>query len=110
MRNISYLQATVAAQREEMARDEKVFLMGLDVSWDIMGTATGLLEEFGPERVRDAPISENGYVGTAIGASMVGMRPIAEIEIAPSCTWRWTRSCPSARSRSTSTVARQSCR
>lgn len=83
MRTLSFLQATVAAQREEMQRDEKVFLMGLDVSWDIMGTATGLLDEFGPERVRDAPIAENGYIGTAMGASMVGMRPIAEIEIAP---------------------------
>ncbi|WP_303908336.1 alpha-ketoacid dehydrogenase subunit beta [Enteractinococcus helveticum] len=84
---MTYLDAIVEAQREEMARDDKVFLMGLDVSWNINGTAgnkNGVLsEEFGLERVRDAPISENSYLGAGAGAAMVGMRPIIEIEIAP---------------------------
>ncbi|HJF15716.1 MAG TPA: alpha-ketoacid dehydrogenase subunit beta [Enteractinococcus helveticum] len=87
MRTMTYLDAIVEAQREEMARDDKVFLMGLDVSWNINGTAgnkNGVLsEEFGLERVRDAPISENSYLGAGAGAAMVGMRPIIEIEIAP---------------------------
>lgn len=87
MRTMTYLDAIVEAQREEMSRDEKVFLMGLDVSWNINGTAGNksgnLADEFGLERVRDAPISENGYLGTGAGAAMVGMRPIIEIEIAP---------------------------
>lgn len=87
MRTMSYLDAIVEAQREEMARDDKVFLMGLDVTWGIIGStinANGsLVEQFGPERVRDAPISENSYLGAGAGAAMVGMRPIIEIEIAP---------------------------
>lgn len=87
MRTMTYLDAIVEAQREEMTRDEKVFLMGLDVSWNITGTTGNqngtLAEEFGLERVRDAPISENGYLGAGAGAAMVGMRPIIEIEIAP---------------------------
>lgn len=87
MRTLTYLDAIVEAQREEMARDENVFMMGLDVSWNINGTAGNkngtLAEQFGLERVRDAPISENGYVGAGAGAAMVGMRPIVELEIAP---------------------------
>src|SRR5690625_843626 len=87
MRTLSYLDAIVEAQREEMARDDKTFLMGLDISWNINGTAgnkNGLLsEQFGLERVRDAPIAEAGYLGAGAGAAMVGMRPIIEIEIAP---------------------------
>lgn len=87
MRTMTYLDAIVEAQREEMAADEKVFLMGLDVSWNINGTAGNkngtLADQFGLERVRDAPISENSYLGAGAGAAMVGMRPIIEIEIAP---------------------------
>lgn len=87
MRNMTYMDAIVEAQRDEMARDDKVFLMGLDVSWGIIGStinANGaLVDQFGPERVRDAPISENSYLGAGAGAAMVGMRPIIEIEIAP---------------------------
>lgn len=87
MRTMSYLDAIVEAQREEMQRDDKTFVMGLDVSWNILGTtgnANGMLvDEFGHERVRDAPLSENGYVGAGAGAAMVGMRPIVEIEMAP---------------------------
>lgn len=87
MRSMTYMDAIVEAQREEMARDDKVFLMGLDVTWGMIGStinANGsLVDQFGKERVRDAPISENGYLGAGAGAAMVGMRPIIEIEIAP---------------------------
>lgn len=87
MRTMSYLDAIVEAQREEMARDDKVFLMGLDVTWGMIGSTVNangsLVDQFGQERVRDAPISENSYMGAGAGAAMVGMRPIIEIEIAP---------------------------
>lgn len=86
MRTMTYLDAIVEAQREEMARDDKTFLMGLDVSWNIQGTTGNkngmLVDQFGHERVRDAPISENSYLGAGAGAAMVGMRPIVEIEMA----------------------------
>jgi pyruvate dehydrogenase E1 component beta subunit len=67
--------------REEMRRDEDIFLMGEDVgvAGGVFKVTTGLLEEFGPERVRDTPIAEAGIVGLAIGAAMTGMRPIVEI-------------------------------
>lgn len=79
----SFMQAITDAQAEEMRRDETVFLMGEDVRWDIFGKTTGLLAEFGPERVRDTPISEEVVVGAAIGAAMTGMRPIVDVTIAP---------------------------
>ncbi|MCW4027923.1 MAG: alpha-ketoacid dehydrogenase subunit beta [Candidatus Bathyarchaeota archaeon] len=81
MRRITYRQALNEALREEMRRDERVFVMGEDVA--IYGGAYGvtrdLIEEFGAERVRDAPISEAAIAGAAAGASMTGMRPVAEI-------------------------------
>jgi len=79
---VSMLDAVNAAQREEMRRDSRVFLMGEDIRENMFGTATGLVEEFGLERVRDTPISENGIVGAAAGAAMVGMRPILDMNIA----------------------------
>jgi pyruvate/2-oxoglutarate/acetoin dehydrogenase E1 component len=82
MRQITFLEAIGEAQREEMRRDPRVFLMGEDVRANVFGTATGFLEEFGPERVRDTPLSEAGFVGAAIGAAMVGMRPIVDFTIA----------------------------
>jgi pyruvate/2-oxoglutarate/acetoin dehydrogenase E1 component len=83
MRSITYLQAIYEAQLEEMRRDERVFLMGEDVRANIFGSATGFVQEFGLERVRDTPISEAGFVGAGAGAAMVGMRPIVEVSIAP---------------------------
>jgi len=78
---IPYVQALVDAQREEMRRDYRVFIMGEDVG--IYGGAyaatRGLLEEFGPERVIDTAISEAAIAGAAVGAAMRGTRPIAEI-------------------------------
>jgi len=82
MPKITFLEAIAQAQREEMARDESVFLMGEDVSSNVYGTSGGLLEQFGPERVLDTPICESGFTGVAIGAAMVGMRPIVDYTIA----------------------------
>jgi len=66
---------------EEMRRDESIFIMGEDigVAGGVFKVTAGLLEEFGPERVRDTPIAEAGIVGLAVGAAMTGMRPIVEI-------------------------------
>ena len=78
---ITYREAVRQALREEMQRDDAVFLVGEDVavSGGIFKCSEGLLEEFGPERVRDAPISEAGYVGMCVGAAITGMRPVAEL-------------------------------
>jgi len=81
MRKIRYVQALNEALGEEMRRDRNVFLMGEDIA--IYGGAysvtKGLCEEFGPERVRDTPISEAAIAGAAAGAAMTGMRPVAEM-------------------------------
>ena len=82
MRNISYREALREALREEMIRDPTVFLLGEDIGryWGGAFKVTeGLAEEFGDERVRDTPISESTIVGTAVGAAITGMRPVAEI-------------------------------
>jgi len=81
MREITYRQAINEALREEMERDPAVFLIGEDIGvyGGAYGATRGLIEQFGPERVRDTPISENTIVGVAVGASMTGMRPVAEI-------------------------------
>jgi pyruvate/2-oxoglutarate/acetoin dehydrogenase E1 component len=81
MRQMSYRQALQEALREEMQRDESVFLLGEDIA-EFGGSykvTAGLLEEFGPERVRNTPISEAAIVGAALGAALVGMRPVAEL-------------------------------
>lgn len=75
-------EALREALRYEMARDERVFVMGEDVALfgGAYGVTRGLLQEFGENRVRDTPISEAGMVGLAIGAAINGMRPIVEIQ------------------------------
>src|SRR3954454_5177656 len=78
---ISYRQALHDTLREELLRDEAVLLMGEEIgvfegSYKI---TAGLLQEFGPKRVRDTPIAEEGFVGMAIGAAMLGLRPVVEI-------------------------------
>jgi pyruvate/2-oxoglutarate/acetoin dehydrogenase E1 component len=81
MREITYRQALQEALREEMQRDEAVFLLGEDIA-EFGGSykvTAGLLDEFGPERVRNTPISEAAIVGAALGAALVGMRPVAEL-------------------------------
>ena len=76
-----YREALNAALREELARDERVILMGEDIG--VFGGAfkvtEGLLEEFGERRVRDTPISENTIVGMGVGAAMTGLRPVVEL-------------------------------
>jgi pyruvate/2-oxoglutarate/acetoin dehydrogenase E1 component len=81
MRELAYWQALQEALREEMTRDERVFLMGEDIGvyGGAFGVSRGLLAQFGPERVRCTPISEASIVGTAIGAAVTGMRPVVEI-------------------------------
>ncbi|PWH20731.1 MAG: dehydrogenase [Ardenticatenia bacterium] len=81
MRQISYAQALQEAMREEMLRDERVFIMGEDVGLygGAYGATRGLFQEFGEWRVIDTPISEATIGGAAVGAAMAGMRPIAEI-------------------------------
>ena len=81
MAQVRYREALGAALREEMARDERVFLMGEDIG--VFGGAfkvtDGLLAEFGERRVRDTPISENTIVGVGVGAAMTGLRPVVEL-------------------------------
>ena len=82
MRKITYKEALREALREEMRRDSTVFLLGEDIGkyWGGAFKVTeGLAEEFGDERVRDTPISESAIIGTAVGAAITGMRPVAEI-------------------------------
>jgi pyruvate dehydrogenase E1 component beta subunit len=81
MRKITYREGVLEALREEMRRDERVFLLGEDIA-EFGGsykTTQGLLQEFGKERVRNTPISEAGIVGAALGAALMGMRPVAEL-------------------------------
>ncbi|WP_373080827.1 alpha-ketoacid dehydrogenase subunit beta [Zhongshania sp.] len=82
MARTSYLEAIRQAQMEEMQRDSRVFIMGEDIICNVYGTTTGFVDLFGEERVRDTPISENGFIGAAAGAAMVGMRPIVDATIA----------------------------
>src|SRR5437667_1535336 len=81
MAELTYRQAVAEGIAQEMERDPFVFLLGEDVA-DAGGAfkaTVGLLERFGPERVRDTPISEEAIVGAAMGAAMTGLRPIAEV-------------------------------
>jgi pyruvate dehydrogenase E1 component beta subunit len=78
---ITYRQALNDALRAELTRDENVYLMGEEIgifegSYKI---TAGLLDEFGPKRVRDTPIAEEGFVGAAVGSAMLGLRPVVEI-------------------------------
>jgi len=81
MREIKYAVALREALAEEMRRDDRVFVFGEDVELGYAFTVCkGLIEEFGPDRVRDTPICEQTIVGIAVGASMMGMRPVPEIQ------------------------------
>ncbi|MEW6273397.1 MAG: pyruvate dehydrogenase complex E1 component subunit beta [Thermodesulfobacteriota bacterium] len=81
MSRMTYREAARAALREALASDPRVFLMGEDVGryGGAFAVSHGLLEEFGPERVRDTPLSEGTFVGAGIGAALGGMRPIVEV-------------------------------
>jgi pyruvate dehydrogenase E1 component beta subunit len=78
---MTYREALRLALSEELARDEHVFVMGEEVGVfeGAYKVTAGLLEEFGPDRVRDTPISEEGFVGAGVGAAMLGERPVVEI-------------------------------
>ncbi len=81
MGETTYLEAIRQGLREEMERDPDVFLLGEDIG--VYGGAfkitAGLLEQFGEDRIVDTPISESAIVGAAIGASLMGLRPVAEM-------------------------------
>ncbi|NYG31557.1 alpha-ketoacid dehydrogenase subunit beta [Sphaerotilus montanus] len=81
LRTISYRQALQEALREALQQDPRVFLMGEDVGryGGTYAVSKGLLDEFGPERIRDTPLSELGFVGAGVGAALGGMRPIVEV-------------------------------
>jgi len=81
MRELTFREAAREALREEMKRDPKVFMMGEEIA-EYGGSykvSQGLLEEFGHERIRNTPLAEAAIAGAALGASLVGMRPVAEI-------------------------------
>jgi pyruvate/2-oxoglutarate/acetoin dehydrogenase E1 component len=82
MTTLTYLQAISAGLRDELRADERVLVMGEDVG--VFGGAfkvtDGFIEEFGPDRVMDTPLAESGIIGTAIGAAVVGMRPVCEMQ------------------------------
>jgi acetoin:2,6-dichlorophenolindophenol oxidoreductase subunit beta len=79
MTTMRYLEAITAVMRQEMRRDERVFVMGEDVVASLLGSTAGFFEEFGADRVRDTPLAEAGFVGAGAGAAMVGMRPVVEL-------------------------------
>jgi pyruvate dehydrogenase E1 component beta subunit len=79
---MTYLEAAQAGIREEFRRDSSVIAMGEDARTGLNGATPGLVDEFGPERVWDMPLSEAGFTGAAIGAAMTGLRPIVDITMA----------------------------
>jgi pyruvate/2-oxoglutarate/acetoin dehydrogenase E1 component len=81
MREIFYNVALREALAEELARDDRVFILGEDIGTygGVFKVTEGLLAKFGPQRIRETPISEGGFVGAAVGAAMTGKRPIAEL-------------------------------
>ena len=78
MRNISYAQAIKETLHQMIESDSHVFLIGQGVTspWYVGTTTVGLIDRFGPERIIDTPVSENGVTGVAVGAALGGMRPI----------------------------------
>ena len=80
MAEITYLEAVSQAICEEMRIDSRVFVMGEDIQTGMYGDFG--LQEFGPERVRNTPISETGFIGAGIGAALTGMRPVIDVECA----------------------------
>ncbi len=80
-RELTYAEALGEALRQELRRDERVIVFGEDIAQHggAFGVTKGLFDEFGPERVRNTPISENGIVGAAVGAALTGSRPVVEL-------------------------------
>ena len=110
MATLTYLQAISSALRDELRSDERVLMMGEDIG--VFGGAfkvtDGFFEEFGPDRVMDTPLAESAIIGTAIGAAVVGMRPVCEMQFsdfiscgfdqivnfAAKCRYRWGAAVP----------------
>ena len=81
MPKLSYLKALNRALGDEMERDPAVFLLGEDVNHALTNTTHGLLERFGPDRIVETPLTEQGFTNFATGAAMAGMRPVVEFQI-----------------------------
>jgi pyruvate dehydrogenase E1 component beta subunit len=96
MPEIGFIEAINQALAEEMARDPNVFIMGEDVKLGAFGATRGLVDRFGPARVRNTPISEAGIAGAGVGAAMAGMRPVVEIEFASFFYCAWDQVCNQA--------------
>src|SRR5438309_7681508 len=84
MPEMTYLQAISDGLREEMRADERVFVMGEDVGafGGAFKVTDGFIDEFGAKLVIDTPLAESGIIGTAVGAAVVGMRPVCEMQFA----------------------------
>src|SRR5690606_34755994 len=82
MREITYLEAVREAMSQEMRKNDDVYILGEDIGvyGGAFGVTRGMVEEFGPERVRNTPISEAGIAGAAVGSALTGMRPILELQ------------------------------
>ena len=82
MAALTYLQAISAALRDELRTDDRVLVMGEDIGafGGAFKVTDGFVSEFGPERVMDTPLAESGIIGTAVGAAVVGMRPVCEMQ------------------------------
>ena len=82
MKDSIYLMAINEALREELRRDESVFVIGENVQQGTFGTSSGLVQEFGTERIMDTPLAETAVAGAAVGAAMCGFRPVADLMFA----------------------------
>jgi len=80
-REITFVQALNEALDYAMSADKRVVIMGEDVGvyGGVFGVTMGLYDKYGPERVRDTPIAESGFIGAAVGAAMMGLRPVVEL-------------------------------
>lgn len=87
MKKLSMVEGLNQAMHKAMAEDDKVFMLGLDISTGSMGVSLGLQQAFGPKRIIDCPAAESGYVGACVGAAITGLRPIAEIQFADFLTY-----------------------
>ena len=96
MPEMNFIQAINTALAEELRHDTTTFMMGLDIWVGAFGATSGLTDEFGAERILNAPISEAGYAGAGVGAAMAGMRPIVEIEFASFFYCCWDQVCNQA--------------
>ncbi|MBC8387958.1 MAG: alpha-ketoacid dehydrogenase subunit beta [Actinobacteria bacterium] len=81
MRKLRYLKAVSEGLRQQMVKDKNIFVIGEDVRESLRGITKGFIDEFGPERVIDTPISEAGFTGIGTGAAFLGMRPVLEYQI-----------------------------